>query len=284
MQFNGNDATNVLFNCYSSASQSPVTLYPYSMVKADTTPRITVEDTEYNVSADDETLEFSYTTKNIDGTPTVSVDGATMTNVEADAEAGIVTVIFDANAEEVEKTATLILSYEGAQPVSVTITQAAKVAQGGDDTTSGTHYVKVTSAPTDWTGDYLIVCEDGNVAFDGSLTTLDAVSNTVTVDIEDGKIEATDAMKSSQFTIDASGIVKSASGYNIGQTSNANGLKSSQSTEYTNTISVNNDGTVNIVSGGAYLRYNATAGQCRFRYYKSSSYTNQKAIQLYKLN
>ena len=29
-------------------------------------------------------------------------------------------------------------------------------SQGGDDTTSGTHYVKVTSAPTDWTGDYLI--------------------------------------------------------------------------------------------------------------------------------
>ena len=154
----------------------------------------------------------------------------------------------------------------------------------GDDTTGGTHYVKVTSAPTDWTGDYLIVYEVGSVAFDGSLTTLDAVNNTVSVVIEDGKIEATDAMKSSQFTIDASGIVKSASGYYIGQTSDANGLKSSQSTKYTNTISVNNDGTVNIVSGGAYLRYNATSGQYRFRYYKSSSYTGQKAIQLYKLN
>lgn len=140
MQFNGSDATNVLFNCYSSASQSPVTLYPYSMVKADTTPRITVEDIEYNVSADDETLEFSYTTKNIVGTPTVSVaDGATMTNVEADveadaeAEAGIVTVIFDANAEEVEKTATLVLSYEGAESVYVTITQAAKAAEGATE-------------------------------------------------------------------------------------------------------------------------------------------------------
>lgn len=134
MQFNPNNGTP-LFSCYSSASQSPVTLYSYSMVKADTTPRITVEDTEYNVSADDETLEFGYTTKNIDGTPTVSVDGATMTNVEADAEAGIVTVIFDANAEEVEKTATLILSYDGAESVYVTITQAAKAAQGGGDVT-----------------------------------------------------------------------------------------------------------------------------------------------------
>ena len=135
MQFNPNNGTPI-FNCYASASQTAVVLYPYSNVKPDTTPRITVEDTEYNVSADDETLEFSYNTKNIDGNPTVSVaDGATMTNVEADAEAGIVTVIFDANAEEVEKTATLVLSYEGAESVSVTITQAAKAAEGATEQT-----------------------------------------------------------------------------------------------------------------------------------------------------
>jgi len=122
-----------LFACYTSGQNPALTLIRYV---ADTTPRITVEDTEYNVSADDETLEFSYTTKNIDGTPTVSVaDGATMTNVEADAEAGIVTVIFDANAEEVEKTATLVLSYEGAESVYVTITQAAKdvSSEGGEE-------------------------------------------------------------------------------------------------------------------------------------------------------
>ena len=139
MQFNGSDADHILFNCYSSASQSPVTLYPYSMVKADTTPRITVEETEYKVSADDETLEISYNTRNINGTPTVSVADATMKIVEAKAEAdadaeagGTVTVTFDANAEEVEKTATLVLSYEGTESVSVTITQAAKAAEGGE--------------------------------------------------------------------------------------------------------------------------------------------------------
>ena len=40
-----------------------------------------------------------------------------------------------------------------------------------------------------------------------------------------------------------------------------------------------------MVSGGAYLRYNAStaSGNLRFRYYKSSSYSSQKAIQLYKL-
>lgn len=144
-------------------------------------------------------------------------------------------------------------------------------------------YEKVTTAPTDWSGDYLIVYEDGNVAFNGALTTLDAASNTVAITITDNKIEATEAMKAAQFTINASGHIKSASGYYIGQTSNANGLKSDASTTYTNTLSLNADGTVNIVSGGAYLRYNATSGQYRFRYYKSASYKSQKAICLYKL-
>lgn len=49
------------------------------------------------------------------------------------------------------------------------------------------------------------------------------------------------------------------------------------------TISINDDNTVNIISsGGAYLRFNTDSGQDRFRYFKSSTYTEQKAISLYK--
>ena len=36
------------------------------------------------------------------------------------------------------------------------------------------------------------------------------------------------------------------------------------------------------MSEGAYLRYNSASNQARFRYYKSSSYSSQKAIHLYK--
>ena len=143
-------------------------------------------------------------------------------------------------------------------------------------------YEKVTSAPTDWSGEYLIVYEDGNVAFDGSRTTLDATSNTFGVNISNEKI-TTDETK--YFTIAKSGsdyTVKSQSGYYIGQTSNANGLSSNKFTTYNHTISINKDGSVNLISGGAYLRYNAASNQNRFRYYKSSSYTGQKAICLYK--
>ncbi len=144
-------------------------------------------------------------------------------------------------------------------------------------------YEKVTSAPSDWSGEYLIVYEGGNVAFNGNLSSLDAVSNTQNVTITNNQIKL-DSKYS--FTITKSGTnytIKSASGYYIGQTSNANGLKSSTSTTYSHTISLNtNDKTVNLVSGGAYLRYNSASDQKRFRYYKSTSYTGQKAICLYK--
>ena len=90
------------------------------------------------------------------------------------------------------------------------------------------------------------------------------------------------ATEAAEFTIDISaGTIKSASGYYIGNTSSSsNQTLSSTTTAYTNTISYNNAGYVDIIAScGNYLRYN-TDGY--FRYYKSSSYDRQKAIQLYK--
>ena len=160
------------------------------------------------------------------------------------------------------------------------VTVMATFLQGS----SSGDYVKVTSAPSDWSGEYLIVYEGGNLAFNGGLTTLDAIGNIVSVTIANNTIVANQTTNAAKFTIAAINggySVQSASGYYIGQTSDANGLKSSQTTVYPNSISYNN-GNVNIVSGGAYLRYNDQSGQTRFRYFKSSTYTNQKAIQLYK--
>ena len=149
----------------------------------------------------------------------------------------------------------------------------------------GDKYVKVTENLTDWSGDYLIVWEEGNAAFDGSLATLDAVNDYISVTIADSAIEWTAEIAKSQFTIDAIAdgySIKSASGYYVYQTSDANGLKSSTTTTGTNAISLGSDG-ISIVSGGAYLRFNAASDQMRFRYYKSGSYARQKPIALYKL-
>ena len=75
-------------------------------------------------------------------------------------------------------------------------------------------------------GQYLIVYEAGKVAFNGSLSTLDAVKNTVAVTISNSEITATDQLSNATFTLEKSGdnyTIKSKSGYYIGQTSNANG-------------------------------------------------------------
>ena len=174
---------------------------------------------------------------------------------------------------------TVTITYEG-ETTTGEITVKAAGSTGGETK----YFVKVTSTPTDWSGEYLIVYETGNVAFNGSLTKLDVVSNTVAVSITDSKIEATDALLNSTFTINADGTtIQSKSGYYIGQTSDANGLTSSTSTSYPNTLSITDSGEFTAVSGGAYLRYNSASNQLRFRYYKSGSYTGQKAIQLYKL-
>lgn len=179
-------------------------------------------------------------------------------------------------------TATITLTSAGAETVTVALTGVATEDSG---TTGGEgDYVKVTSVPNDWSGQYLIVYEDGSSAMDGGLETLDAVGNTIDVTITNSTIPSTDATDAASFTIEAFNggySIKSASGYYIGQDSDANGLKTSATKAYSNSLSLT-DGGLNIVCGGAYLRYNAASNQLRFRYYKSSSYTGQKAIALYR--
>lgn len=217
--------------------------------------------------------------------PTLSgvTDGVTYTSsntgVATIDASGVVTIVaagtttITATAEENET--------HNAGEASYTLT-VSEASTGGDKT----YYVKVTEAPTDWSGTYLIVYQDENMIFDGSLTTLDAANNYKTVTIADGKIEATAEVAQYQFTIatmTGGYSIQAASGMFIGHGANANKLTSSD-VALKNTITFQSADQIDIVcSGGAYLRFNTTSGQDRFRYYKSDSYTNQKAIQLYKL-
>lgn len=143
------------------------------------------------------------------------------------------------------------------------------------------YFVKVTTAPTDWSGTYLIVYEAGNVAFNGSLTTLDNERNTVSVTISNNKIEATDALMKSVFVIDGkAGSLKSASGYYVGYTGKKNGMNTNQTTVYKNVFEFDaKTKVITIKSSNSYLKYNSASNQTRFRYYASG----QSDIQLYKL-
>jgi len=162
----------------------------------------------------------------------------------------------------------------------ITVTQAEYVAP---EETIG-NFVKVTSTDDITSGQYLIVYETGSVAFDGSLTTLDAAENTIGVTIENGKIAATTTNAKSVFNIDVTaGTLQSASGHYIGVSSNSNGLKQTDKAEtYTHTFSI--DEGENAVIAASFegsditLRYNKASDNLRFRYYKSG----QQPIQLYK--
>lgn len=274
LQYNAN---NKLFSCYGSASQKAVAIYKLS-TEGEIIP-------EFNATATSATeIDAHVTTGTISVTGNVAwsasvSEGATISATNGEGE-GSIEVTFPENTDTANpKSYTVTITTEAEvapNTYEITFTQAKKPAA------SSTIYTKVTSAPADWSGTYLIVYEDESFIFNGSLTTLDAIENYIAVTIANSQINGSTTIDAASFTINAEGHIKSASGYYIGQTSNANGLKSNKTTKYTNTISVNSDGTINIVSGGAYLRFNTSSGQDRFRYYKSSSYAGQKAITLYK--
>ena len=147
-------------------------------------------------------------------------------------------------------------------------------------------YVKITSADDLVDGYYLIVYEDeaGSVAFNGKLATLDAVGNTVAVEIADGTIASTETIGKAAFLFTKeTGNFLGQGGKYVGRAADTNGLDNSTA-ELSNTVTIAEDGTADIVgAGGAHLRYNSASNQLRFRYYRSGTYTNQKAIALYKL-
>lgn len=174
--------------------------------------------------------------------------------------------------------------FDGGKLVSnmVTVTQKAYEAP-----VEKKIYKKVTSTDEITDGNYLIVYEDEEVAFDGSLETLDAKNNNVKVELDD---DFATAKENAAFTINVTDenneittySIKSYSGKFIGGVNaSTNGMAVSDNA-VDNTIKIDDNKDAVIISNGAYMRFNANSDQKWFRYFKSTTYTNQKAIQLYK--
>ena len=147
-------------------------------------------------------------------------------------------------------------------------------------------YAKVTSNTDLTSGTYLIVYENESLAFNGALDKLDVSGNIIAVTISDDEIQGTEEIDAATFTIDVEeGTIQNKSGLYIGSTEDVNKLLTNNETAYTNTLSIDDEGNAEIVaSSGTHLRFNPSNNNGKwFRYFKSSSYQNQKAIQLYKL-
>ena len=203
---------------------------------------------------------------------------ATATAVDGYTFAGWTTAAIDPEST----TAPTVLTGSYEPTANVTLYAVYTRTEAGTGTGSG-DYEKVTSTSGLTNGQYLVVYEDGNVAFNGALSTLDAISNTISVTISNNKIASNSTTDAAAFTFNSSdGSFKGTGGKYFGFAKDDNGLTSS-STALSNTVSIDSDGDAVIKSsGGSYLRYNKSSGQTRFRYYKSSTYTGQQPIQLYK--
>lgn len=162
-------------------------------------------------------------------------------------------------------------------------------------------YQKVTTTPEDWTGTYLIVCEDQSVAFNGAAdeANIDAKGTGTAIiqgiTIADGAIEGTETLNAATFTISATDdeewpwAIQSASGLYIGHKDTLdNGL--SVETEIKgkcmHTLVIDENG--NFIATPKHskaeahnLQYNKKADQLRFRYFLPG---DKLAIQIYKLD
>ena len=268
LQYN---ASSPRFAFYTTG-QTPLYFIPW---EADTTPRIFVEKNSYEVEAAEGSIDIVYTTNDlVTGQIEASVkNGASMTINSTSVEYGKVTVNYAANTAQEPKTATIVLSYEGADSQEVVITQAAAGA-------TKQYYVKVTTAPTDWSGTYLIVGGTSvATAIDGSWLKY------ATATINDNKIEATATTNAYAVTIQKVAsqsyyTIKLANGQYLG-TPNSNSIK--QSTSVANDFywkfSVSNS-LVKIEANsysGRILRLNGTSG---FRTYTSNTGTQATLYRL----
>ena len=148
-------------------------------------------------------------------------------------------------------------------------------------------FKKVTSAPSDWSGYYLIVYETNNIALDGSLSDMNVSKNTISVTIttvQDVKTISSDATtNASKFAFSAitgGYSIRSASGKYIGRTANSNGIDQHATTAYLNTISYSSGTTITSSAGPTLQCWYQGGGtpNWKIQYYSST----QNAIQLYK--
>lgn len=140
-------------------------------------------------------------------------------------------------------------------------------------------YKKVTEAPADWSGTYVLVYENSETeAY--VWTGVDAVNCFTKATIENGKISGefvtlTIAALDNGYSILLNGGTNN--GKYVYRSSSSNGLNI-DGTQGLNTISINGNA-VEIVSSETTLKFNKNSDQLRFRYFAKG----QQPVQLYKL-
>ena len=206
-------------------------------------------------------------------------DGATVyyTTDESDPATSLTRVEY---TEPFEITATTTVKAVAVNEVGASEMATATYTLFVVEETTG-YYVKVVSAPADWSGKYLIVYEDGTDAyvFNGKDEAKGYVSAVTDGDVIKANSEI-DAVAVTIAAMEGGYSISTVSGY-MYKTAYSNGVDFGETAKAANTFEIAEDGVV-ITSGNnddkTTFRYNKAVDQMRFRYYKSG----QQPVQLYK--
>ena len=274
LQYN---ASSPRFAFYTT-DQTPLYFIPW---EADTTPRIFVEKNSYEVEAAEGSIDIVYTTNDVvTGQIKASVksEASSMAINSTSVAGGKVTVNYAANTAQDPKTATIVLSYDGAESQEVVITQAAAGV-------TKQYYVKVTTAPTDWSGTYLMVCDSKKMVLSSISTTSTKYGVGTAVTITDSKIEATETLASYQVVLSpgatsGSYLMKFKGSYLYWTSGNSLATNSNNNSNTNWLLSASNGNVTikNCKDNSRIIGWNASSP--RFACYTSA----QTAIQLYKLD
>ena len=235
--------------------------------------------TVLTISSTAETVEVG---KTINLSATLTPAGATSTvtySITSGSE--FATVSGNVLTGVAEGTVTIVGIIDGTEitsdPITVTVIAAAPAVEKT--------FTKVTAAQDDWSGEYLLVYEDGTNAY--AFNGLDAVSGCSKFTISENTIKATEYVSiiiektATGYAIKLNGSTND--GKYIGGKSGSNALNFN-ATAQDNTIEYDTTKNwVKITSNTSVLTFNNASNQMRFRYYKAASYGTMQVVQLYKI-
>ena len=144
-------------------------------------------------------------------------------------------------------------------------------------------FVKVASAPADWSGEYILVYEQSattGYVWTGVDGTNSYVSKTISNNsiVDDGFVTVTIAPMTDGYSVKVNGGTNN--GKYIYGTLGSNKINFGTNPSL-NTLSYESN-SVKMVSNTSVMRFNNNSSQDRFRYFQSSTYSNQQPVQLYK--
>lgn len=238
-------------------------------------PELSVTTSEVEVAAAGGNAEIEYKVFNPkDGVSVVASANADWIS-EFTYSDGIVGFTVGENTTEQSREAEVTLSYEGAESVTAIVVQAAKATE------NAAYYEKVTSAPTDWGGKYLLVCETKSMVLSAISTTSTKYGVGTGIEISDSKIVKNADLEACEITIESSNpqVLAFKGSYLTWTSGNSLNVATtiSDNTKWNISFTSGNATLANVADNTRIIGWNASSP--RFACYTS----NQTAVQLYKL-